>query len=176
MLENELIKFGGVKLLNSALLPGFTVLIVGGLLTWHFWKQRKKQPKTLKNKVENETLACVKNSIEVLMTEQRDLSTQMAQLQDKLLAFQNTESGTAITLQSGIDSLKTEQRDILIQIIRLQEKLLILQTNPSESRATTNNTSTNVLMNKASEPTKEPAKLAMFQRLIDDNVKLRQAI
>ncbi|MEK8021982.1 MAG: hypothetical protein VSS75_034330 [Candidatus Parabeggiatoa sp.] len=173
MVEQGLIKMGGAKLLNTALLPNFAILIMGGIIAWQFFKSRKERTR-MAAREEKETLATLKTGIDVLMTEQREISAQMAQLQEKLLAFQNTESGTAISLQTGIDMLKTEQRDILVQIIRLQEKHSALQKANPESEISTRNTPRNAFMNKASNPTKEPAKLAMFQRLIDDNVKLRQ--
>jgi len=167
MLESELIKMGGAKLFSTTLLPSFAALIMGGIIAWQFLKH--KQPKKPARK-EKETLAAVKTGIEVLMTEQRELSAQMALLQENLLEFQKTESGA----KTGIDVLKTEQRDISVQIIQLQEKLLALQQAKSESETSTTNTPVNAFMNKASNPSKEPAKLAMFKRLIEDNVKLRQ--
>ncbi len=173
MVEQGLIKIAAARLLNTALLPNIAILIMGGIIAWQFLKSRKERAK-MAAKDEKETLATLKTGIEVLMTEQREISVQMVQLQEKLLAFQNTESGTARSLQTGIDMLKTEQRDILIQIIRLQEKHLVLQKANPESEISTKKTPKNAFMNKASNPTKEPAKLAIFQRLIDDNVKLRQ--
>ena len=173
MVEQGLIKMGGAKLLNTALLPNIAILIMAGIIAWQFLKNRKERAK-LAAKEEKETLTTLKTNIDVLMTEQREISAQMAQLQEKLLAFQNTESGTAKSIETGIDLLKTEQRDILVQVIRLQEKHLALQKANPDSEIYTRNTPRNTLMNKASNATKEPAKLAMFQRLIEDNVKLRQ--
>ncbi|HDN27811.1 MAG TPA: hypothetical protein ENG03_12110 [Thioploca sp.] len=91
-----------------------------------------------------------------------------------LIIDARAENEALATLKTGIDVLVTEQRDISVQVAKLQEKLLEFKKAESESETSIRHTPINAFMNKASSPTKEPAKLAMFKRVIEDNVKLRE--
>ncbi|OQY56759.1 MAG: hypothetical protein DRR08_00460 [Candidatus Parabeggiatoa sp. nov. 2] len=133
MIEHGLVKMSGTKVLGSAFLPSFAVVVVGGIIAWKFWESKNRQkPATGADSRYKETLATLQTKIETLTTELRELSSHLTQFQEKRLEPQNA---------------KTSVKDI---------------------------PSVGTFINRASQPTKEPAKLAMFKRIIDDNVKLRK--
>jgi hypothetical protein len=137
MVEPGLVKIGGTSLFSTAFLPT-AILIVGGIIVWKIWESHLQEIRIQKaaDSKYKETLATFKTEIDVLTTEQRELSTQMTQLQEKLSAFKKAKA---------INSVKNTPFNTLIH-------------------------------NEASNSTTEPAKLAMFQLIIEDNVELRKTI
>jgi uncharacterized protein YlxW (UPF0749 family) len=78
---------------------------------------------------------------------------------------------TLATLQTKIDTLTTELRELSAHLIQFQEKNSKFQNATTSVKDTP---SVGTFINRSSQPTKEPAKLAMFKRIIDDNVDLRK--
>ena len=137
MVEHGLVKIGGTSLFGTAFLPS-AILIVGGIIVWKIWESHLQEIRIQKaaGSKYKETLATFKTEIDVLTTEQRELSTQMTQLQETLSTFQKAKATHSV-------------------------------------KNTPFNT---VIHNEAPNSTTEPAKLAMFQRIIEDNVELRKTI
>jgi hypothetical protein len=137
MVEPGLVKIGGTSLFGTAFLPT-AILIVGGVIVWKIWKSHLQEIRIQKaaDSKYKETLTTFKTEIDVLTTEQRELSIQMTQLQEKLSAFKEAKA---------INSVRNTPFNTFIH-------------------------------NEASNSRIEPAKLAMFQRIIEDNVELRKTI
>jgi len=135
MVESGLVKIGGTSLFGTAFLPS-AILIVGGIIAWKIWESRLQEIQIQKvaGSKYKETLATFKTEIDVLTTEQRELSSQMTQLEEKLSAFQK---------EKATNSVKNTPFNTFVH-------------------------------NEVSHSTTEPAKLAMFQRIIEDNVELRK--
>ncbi len=138
MIQHGLAKVGGTKVLGSAaFLPSFAIFIVGGIIAWQLWENRK-------------------------------YAYEMQKISD------SKHKETLTTLKNKLDGLTDEKHELSFKINRLQENLSELE--KMKFRVHTKDTPLSTFINEASESTKESPKLAMFKRIIEDNVELRRVI
>ncbi len=173
MIENGLIKVGGTKIFGIALLPGITLLALGGMITWNFWKRSNEHTNDIK-----ETLKDFKIEINSLTNEKRELLFQISKLKEEFLELKKTTFDRFINnipihnkpSDSSLDNLIIKKQELSLQISKLQEKFNQLQT------AISNNISPISYANEKFKPAGESPKLDMLKWVVEDNVKLRKSI
>ncbi|MDM8561670.1 hypothetical protein [Candidatus Parabeggiatoa sp. HSG14] len=132
-----LTKLGSAKVLGSAFLPNVAILIVGGIIAWQLWENRKYagEMQKIADSRHKETLTTLKNELDVLTTDKQNLSFKITQLQDNI---------------SELEKIKF--------------------------RIPTKDTPLSTFINETAKPTKDSPKLAMLQKIVEDNVELRKRI
>ncbi|HHB93250.1 MAG TPA: hypothetical protein ENK59_08580 [Thioploca sp.] len=170
MIENGLIKVGGAKIFGVALLPGITLLALGGIITWNFWKSSNE-----KNYVKG-TLKDFKIEIDRLTNEKQELLSQISKLKEDFLELKKITLDRFInnipihnkSSDSSLDNLIIKKQELSLQVSKLQEKFNQLQT------AMSGNISS--VANEKFKSTSDSPKLDMLKWVIEDNVKLRKSI
>ena len=104
MIEYELAKVGGAKMLGSAIfLPSFAILIVGGIIAWQLHENRKYawEMQKIANSKQKEIFTNLKNNLDVLNAERHKLSFQITQLQDNFGKLDKMKASTKEDIPLG---------------------------------------------------------------------------
>ena len=106
MLEQELVKLSGAKLLGGTLLSigGLSAVAVGGIVAWKIWHKNTSQPVS-ENESTETTQECIDEAaktlhaelqaeIDALSAEKNKLSEQVGELKTKTITTKNTASSS----------------------------------------------------------------------------------
>jgi hypothetical protein len=111
MIEHGLTKVGGAKILGSAVFsPSFAILIVGGVIAWQLWENRKyawKMQKVADSK-HKATLTTLKNELDALTAEKHALSFKITQLQENFSTLEKTKVRTHTTRDTSLSAFINE--------------------------------------------------------------------
>ncbi|MFK5970970.1 MAG: hypothetical protein QM487_12750 [Candidatus Marithrix sp.] len=173
MIENGLIKVGGAKIFGVALLPGITLLALGGMITWNFWRSSNEKTDDIK-----ETLKDFRIEINSLTDEKRELLFQISKLKEDFLELKKITFDKFINNipvhnkpnDSSLDNLIIKKQELSLQISKLQEKFNQLQTAMSTTISPVS------FANEEFKPTGDSPKLDMLKWVVEDNIKLRKSI
>ncbi len=173
MLENGLIKVGSAKIFGVALLPGITLLALGGMITWSFWKSSNEHKKHDDIK---ETLKDFKIEINTLTSEKRELLFQISKLKEEFLELKKVTYDRFINnipvnnSDSSLDNLIIKKQELSSQISELEEKFNQLKTTITTNISPVSFTSEKI------KSTGDSSKLDMLKWVVEDNINLRKSI
>jgi len=179
MIENGLVKIGGAKMLGVSFLPGITLLALGGILTWNFWKNSSEHKvNEYKTNETKEALKNFKTELNVLADEKHELLFQVLQLKEEFLEIKkivydkiiNNVSVSEFEMSkhddSSLDDLILKKQELSLQISKLQEKFSNLKKTMPNAKVMPNN----------EESKSGSSKINMLKWIIEDNINLRKLV
>lgn len=116
MIEHELARTGGLKLLGSSLFS-FSLIVVGSFIIWKIWKDNKEI------QLAGATLeGSVKKEFTTLSAEQQSLSQQISQLRERLWELQKVTERTAPLRNTSVNQVGTQDPGKLAMLRKLVEE------------------------------------------------------
>lgn len=90
ILQHELIKVGVTRALGIAFLPSYSVILLGGMITWKYFKHTQIEPKKSNKKSKQRARASHKmhTGMDKLTLEHRELAAKIAELQLKIATIE----------------------------------------------------------------------------------------